>query len=75
MPSLVLKLLLKTMVDRSPFLIRPITSGVTGQVNKSFVDPNLAKMFSLIDSYLAKDGGRKWLAGTEEPTAADFLVS
>jgi glutathione S-transferase len=75
MPPLVMKLVFTTMVDRSPFFIRPISSGLASQVCKGFIDPSLKKMIALIDSYLNKDGGRKWLAGTEEPTASDFLVS
>ncbi|KAK9895166.1 thioredoxin-like protein [Cystobasidium minutum MCA 4210] len=75
MPPLVMKLVFSTMVEKSPFFIRPISSALAGQVTSGYIDPNLKKMFALIDSYLAKDGGRKWLAGTDEPTAADFLMS
>lgn len=75
MPPLVMKLIFSTMVEKSPFFIRPISSALAGQVNSGYLDPNLKKMFALIDSYLAKDGGRNWLAGTDEPTGADFLVS
>lgn len=74
MPALVTKLIFSTMVAKSPFYIRPITSGITGQVSASYLDPNLKKMFALVDGYLARDGGRKWLAGTDDPTAADFMV-
>lgn len=74
MPPLVMKLVFSTMVEKSPFFIRPISSALAGQVTSGYIDPSLKKMFALIDSYLAKEGGRKWLAGTEEPTAADFLV-
>jgi glutathione S-transferase len=74
MPPLVMKLIFSTMVAKSPFFIRPISSALAGQVNAGYLDPNLKKMFALIDGYLARDGGRKWLAGTDEPTAADFMV-
>jgi glutathione S-transferase len=75
MPPLVIKLLFSTMYTRSPFFIKPVVSMLTGGVNAGYIDPNLKNMFGLIDGYLAKDGGRDWLAGQKEPTAADFMVS
>ena len=75
MPLLVMKLVFNTLVERSPFFIRPISSTLSGQINKSYIDPNLVKMFQLLDTYLSKDGGREWLAGSDGPTGADFMVS
>ena len=75
MPPLVMKLLFSTMYTRSPFFIKPVVSMLTGGVNAGYIDPNLKNMFGMIDTYLAKDGGRDWLAGQQEPTAADFMVS
>lgn len=75
MPPLVMKLIFSTMVEKSPFFIRPISSALSNQVTSGYLDPNLKKMFALVDGYLARDGGRKWLAGTDEPTGADFMVS
>ena len=77
MPLMVIKLLFSTMYTRSPFFIKPVASMLTGGVNASYVDPNMKRMFALIDSYLAKDGGRQFIAGGDAqgaPTAADFLL-
>ena len=77
MPLMVLKLLFSTMYTRSPFFIKPVASMLTGGVNASYVDPNMKRMFALIDSYLAKDGGRQFIAGGDAqggPTGADFLL-
>lgn len=75
MPPLLIKLLFSTMYNRSPFFIKPVVSMLTGGVNSGYVDPNLKNMFEMLDTYLAKDGGREWLAGQSEPTAADFMAS
>lgn len=77
MPFMVLKLLFSTMYTRSPFFIKPVASMLTGGVSASYVDPNIKRMFALIDSYLAKDDGRQYIAGGDSqgaPTGADFLL-
>lgn len=75
MPPLVLKVVFNTILEKSPFLVRPFTSMVTSQIGGSFIDPALASNFALVDEYLRKDGGRRFLAGGSEPTGGDFMVS
>ena len=75
MPPLVLKQVFNTIYEKSPFFVRPFTSIVTNQICKSFIDPANFNNFSLVDSYLSRDGGRHFLAGGREPTGGDFMVS
>merc|ERR1712093_75979 len=75
MPPLVLKVVFNTILEKSPFLVRPFTSMVTNQIGGNFIDPALASNFALVDEYLRKDGGRRFLAGGGEPTGGDFMMS
>jgi glutathione S-transferase len=75
MPPLVLKMVFSTILEKSPFFVRPFTSIVTNQICNSFIDPANFNNFRLVDSYLMKNGGRKYLAGGKEPTGGDFMVS
>src|SRR5581483_5161249 len=65
--SAMLPLLLKLIfghIERSPapFFIRPVIKGLVGQVNKSFIDPQLELHFDYIDAELGKS---EWFAGKE----------
>jgi len=75
MPPLVMKHIFNAVQTNSPFFIRPIVSAIAGQVEKSSIDPNVKRMFGLLDETLSKDGGRKWIIGMDEPTGADFMLS
>lgn len=75
MPPLVLKLVFNTILEKSPFFVRPFTQMVANQIGGSFIDPVLRNNFSLVDYHLKKDGGRTFLAGGKEPTGGDFMVS
>lgn len=75
MPPLVLKLVFSTIHEQAPFFVRPFMSIVNGQIASSYIDPNVQNNFRILDAFLAKDGGRLWLAGGKEPTGGDFMVS
>lgn len=75
LPPLILKQVFNTIYEKSPFFVRPFTSIITNQICKSFIDPANFNNFNLLNEYLSKDGGRKWLAGGREPTGGDFMVS
>lgn len=70
-----MKLLFNSMYAKSPFFIKPVVGLLSGQVNKSYLDPIVSGAFDIIDDTLKKDGGRQWLAGGSEPTGADFMAS
>lgn len=74
MPPLVLKQVFNTILEKSPFFVRPFTMLVANQIGTSFIDPVLRNNFGLVDGYLKKDGGRTYLAGGREPTGGDFMV-
>lgn len=71
MTPIILKLIFSTVVQKSPFFIRPIASGISNQVMTGFVQPNIDTNLSFLDSEL---GQRQWLAG-QEFTAADIILS
>lgn len=75
MPPLVLKLVFQTILEKSPFFVRPFTQIVANQIGGGFIDPVLRNNFGLVDMYLKKEGGRQFLAGGREPTGGDFMVS
>lgn len=75
LPPLILKQVFQTIYEKSPFFVRPFTSIITNQICKSFIDPANFNNFALLNDYLSKDGGRKWLAGETEPTGGDFMMS
>lgn len=75
MPPLVLKLVFQTILEKSPFFVRPFTQIVANQIGGSFIDPVLRNNFGLVDLYLKRDGGRNFLAGGKEPTGGDFMMS
>ncbi|KAL7009631.1 hypothetical protein EMMF5_000539 [Cystobasidiomycetes sp. EMM_F5] len=74
MPPLVMKLVLTKAEASSPFFIRPIVGLVKNGIFSGYIDPNLKRIFAMINGYLERDGGRQWLAGGNEPTGADFMM-
>jgi glutathione S-transferase len=70
MPPLLLKLVFTMMPGRSPFLVRPIVSGLSKQALASFVDPQIKRHLDFLEGELA---GRDWLAG--DFSAADIQMS
>lgn len=71
MPPLLLNLIFNAIPERSPRLIKPIAKGISKQVMKSFVQPNIDRHNALIEETLAK---QPWFAG-EKLTGADVQMS
>jgi glutathione S-transferase len=72
MPPLLLKLIFIQMPKGPmPGLVRPIVRRIAGQVQKSFVDPQLKLHFDYLEGELTKT---PWFAGLEF-TAADIQMS
>ncbi|EIN08792.1 thioredoxin-like protein [Punctularia strigosozonata HHB-11173 SS5] len=72
MPILVQKLIFGIIPSRSPFFIRPIVSGIFGQLTKMIVEPQLKTHCEFIEAHLSKSGD--WFAGGDHPTAADYMM-
>ena len=72
MGFLTLKLVFtKVRTAKVPFFVKPITKKIAGQVEGTFIDPNLARHIKFLDGELAKS---TWFAGSE-PTIADIQMS
>ena len=57
-----------------PFFIKPITKGVAGKVDSSFVSPNLKTHLDFLEDQLATSpGGGEFFCGNEL-TGADILM-
>ena len=72
MPPLVMKLVFRK-VERAPmpFFVRPIARGIAQKVQRGFIDPNLERIVTYIESELARS---EWFAG-DAFTAADIQMS
>ncbi len=69
-------LLMKLVFDKvasspMPFFVKPIARGISAQVLKSFVMPNIARQLDFMEGELAQ---RRWFAGSEF-SAADIQMS
>jgi glutathione S-transferase len=71
MTPLLLKLVFSTLPRRSPALIRPVVSAVSGKVQSSFIDPQVACHTAYWEAELGKSA---WFAG-EWFSAADIMMS
>jgi glutathione S-transferase len=71
MPPLLMKLVFGAIPERTPGLIRPLVRMITGQVETSFVDPQLQTHFDYWEGVLASI---KWFAG-QDFSAADVMMS
>lgn len=71
MPPLLLKLVAQRMPLSAPRLARPLVRAVAGALQKSFVDPELARHLAYWESEL---GRSPWLAG-DDFSAADIQMS
>ncbi|MFT3956748.1 MAG: glutathione S-transferase [Piscinibacter sp.] len=72
MPPLLLKLVFDKVASAPmPFFARPIARGISAQVLKSFVTPNLERQLDFMEAEL---GQRPWFAGNEF-SAADIQMS
>ncbi|MDZ7789276.1 MAG: glutathione S-transferase [Xanthomonadales bacterium] len=71
MPPLLLKLVFDKVRTGAPLLARPIAAGIAGQVNRSFIGPQIRAHFEFVDGHLAE---HEWFAGNSI-TAADIQMS
>jgi glutathione S-transferase len=71
MGPLVMKLVFDAVVEKVPFLIRPIAKAIRGAVFEATVTPNLKKHFSFIESHLEKS---EYFCGSKF-SAADIQMS
>ncbi|HEY1057205.1 MAG TPA: glutathione S-transferase [Limnobacter sp.] len=76
MPFLVMTLIFNK-IEQAPVplllkpLILPIAKGISAQVKKSFLNPNLERQFQYLEGVLAK---QPWFCG-QDMTAADIMMS
>lgn len=70
-PPLLLTLIFNKVEQTSPALIRPISKGISNNVKKLFINPNLTNLFDFMESHFAK---QTWFAG-DEFSAADIQMS
>ena len=71
MPPLVLKLIFQEIPRRTPFLFRPLTSAVSAQMGRLYLNPTISALMAFWEASLAKSG---WFAGTGL-TGADIMMS
>jgi glutathione S-transferase len=71
MTPLLLKLVFGALPERSPWFVKPIVSGITATVNKTFIDPQLKLHADYWEGELSKS---EWFAGPDF-TGADIQMS
>lgn len=71
MPPLLLKLVFDKVRTASPLLVRPVVAGIAGQVERTFIGPQISTHFAFVDAHLAD---HEWFAG-DSITAADIQMS
>lgn len=65
MPLLVMKKVFTRINEQAPWLMKPVASGISAGVHKSFIDPGMKKQFDLIEATLIKN---------KETTGGEFIV-
>jgi len=65
-----LRFIFMQLVKSTPFLIRPIFSGLNALLGKAFLDAEIDLNLNHLDSLLE---GRAYFMGGNEPTRADFV--
>lgn len=71
MPPLLLKLVFDEIEKKSPLLVRPVTKGISAQVKKLLITPNLRQHLDFLEAELAEG---PWFAG-KAFSAADVQMS
>lgn len=71
MPFLLLTLIFNKVESNAPVLVRPIAKGISGNVKKLFINPNLKTHFDFLEAEIARTG---WFAGSDL-SAADIQMS
>ena len=70
MPLMVMTLIFNKIETAAPMLVRPIAKGISGQVKKTYLQPNTRANMEHIEAEL---GRSTWFAG-EELSGADFMM-
>ncbi len=70
MPPLLLRLVFDMVSTKSPFFIKPLAKGISSQVGKAFINPQIRTHLDFVDAQLAD---REWFAG-ERISAADLQM-
>jgi glutathione S-transferase len=71
MPPLLLKLVFDEIERKSPLLVRPVAKGISAQVKKLLITPNLRQHLDFLEAELADS---PWFAG-KAFSAADVQMS
>lgn len=71
MPPLLLKLVFDEIEKKSPLLVRPVAKGISAQVKKLLITPNLQQHLDFLEAELAEG---PWFAG-KAFSAADVQMS
>ena len=70
-PLLLIDTVLRMIIKRSPFIIRPLIRPILNQALSSFVKPRIDKLLQLAETTL---GATNWFGG-ERMTAADIVLA
>jgi|SRR6056297_1435039 len=60
MPPLLLRLVFDMVSTKSPFFIKPLAKGISVQVGKAFINPQIRTHLDFVEAHLE---GRDWLVG------------
>ena len=71
MPPLVMQLVFNQIDRKTPFFLSPIARIITGEVKKTFIEPQIQQNLDFLEAELQKS---TWFAG-DEFTAADIQLS
>lgn len=71
MPLMVMTLIFNTIEAKSPFFIRPIAKGISGQVRKTYLGPNTKANLEFMNQHLDQN---EWFCGSAF-SAADIQMS
>ena len=69
--TLMIVALLLSRIERAPWLVRPIAKGISAQVKRAYLTPNLRANLDFMEAELGKS---EWFAGAEL-SAADIQMS
>lgn len=71
MPFLLMTLIFNKVESNAPVIVRPIAKGISDNVKKLFINPNLKTHFDFLEAEIGKTG---WFAGSDF-SAADIQMS
>lgn len=72
MSPLLLKLVMQKVVENAPaLLVKPIAKGIAARVNDNFIQPNLIRLLTFVDTHLSMN---PWFVG-KQLSGADIQMS